>query len=156
MNQQAEQNHDTILDQVTMSPKAKRQNNASTNQNLDHPIYDMVQIFEGNGASMKLEKRKLSKHQASHQEVLEKNNKLHGPRCMNYKENPEARAKSRANHIIGLCKKMKELKVTTLDETILIVIKDYRTPKEKRGTFASLIELFQKPVEKQSEIELSR
>ena len=49
---------------------------------------------------------------------------------------------------------MKELKLTTLDETILIVIKDYGTPKEKRRTCASLIELFQKPVEKQSEIEL--
>ena len=97
---------------------------------------------------MKLEKRKLSKHQASRRELLEKNNKLRGPRCMTYKENPEARAKSRANHITGLCKKMKELKVTTLDETILIVIKDYGTPKEKRRTFASLIELFQKPVEK--------
>ena len=49
---------------------------------------------------------------------------------------------------------MNELKVTTLDETILIAIKDYGTPKEKRKTFASLMKLFQKPVEKQSEIEL--
>ena len=65
----------------------------------------MVQIFEDNGASMKLEKKKLSKHQASHREVLEKNKKLRGPRCMTYKENLEARAKSRANHITGLCKK---------------------------------------------------
>ena len=137
-----------------MNSKAKRQNNASNNQSLDHPTYDMVQIFEDNGVSMKLEKKNISKHQLSHQEFLEKKNKLSGSRCMNYKENLEAIAKSRANHIIGLCKKMNELKVTTLDEIILIAIKDYGTPKEKRKTFASLMELFQKPVEKQSEIEL--
>lgn len=154
MNKEAEQSHDTVLDEVAVNPKAKRQNNASTNQILDHPTYDMVHIFEDNGASMKLEKKNISKHQASHQEVLEKKNKLSGSRCMNHKENPKARAKSRANHIIGLYKKMNELKVTTLDETILIAIKDYGTPKEKRKTFASLMELFQKPVEKQSEIEL--
>ena len=93
----------------------------------------------------KLEKRKLSKHQKEYQVTLEKENKICGPRCVSYKENALARAKSRSNHITGICKKMKELKVATGDEVILTVIKDFGAEKETRRTFASNMKLLQEP-----------
>ena len=75
---------------------------------------------------MTLEKRKLSRHQESVQKSKDPK-ELRGPRCMSFCENSNARCKSRRNHIKGLFQKMKDLKTTMHDESLIFVYKDFGT-----------------------------
>ena len=63
-----------------------------------------AQVFNENGDTTTLEKRKLSCHQESAQKSKDPK-ELGGPRCVSFYENSNARCKSRSNHIKGLCKK---------------------------------------------------
>ena len=85
-----------------------------------------AQVFSENGDTMILENRKLSRHQESAQKSMDPK-ELRGPRCVSFYENSNARCKSRSNHLKGLCKKMKDLKTTMHDESLMFVYKDFGT-----------------------------
>ena len=85
-----------------------------------------AQVFNENGDTTTLEKRKLSRHQESAQKSKDPK-ELRGPRCVSFYENSNARCKSRSNHIKGLCEKMKDLKTTVHDELLMFVYKDFGT-----------------------------
>ena len=101
----------------------------------------IVEIFEDNGKPLKLEKRKLSQQQLAYRDSLDIG-KLKGERCTTFKEDPKAQSKCRNNHITGICKKMKELKIATGDDTLISFIKNRGTSKEKIRKFSSAKELF--------------
>ena len=63
-----------------------------------------AQVFNENGDTMTLEKRKLSYHQESVPKSKDPK-ELGEPRYVPFYENANACCKSRSNHIKGLCKK---------------------------------------------------
>ena len=85
-----------------------------------------AEVFNENGDTMTLEKRKLSRHQESAKKS-EDLKELRGPQYVSFYENSNARCKSRSNQIKGLGKKMKDLKTTTHDESLMFVYKDFGT-----------------------------
>ena len=84
------------------------------------------QVFNKNGDAMTLEKRHLNRHQESVQKS-KNSDELCCPRCVLFYENSNARCKSGSNHVKRLCKKMKDLKTTTHDESLMFVYKDFGT-----------------------------
>jgi len=66
---------------------------------------------------------------------VEKNNyidpvKLRGPCCQHYQEDSTKRSKSRANIVDGLLKKMKDLKTTTNNDSLLVFFTDIATAQK--------------------------
>ena len=110
-----------------------------------------AQVFNENGDIMVLEKRKLSRHQESVQKSKDPK-ELRGPRCMSFCENSNARCKSRSNHIKGLCKKMKDLKTTTHDESLMFVYKDFGTSTCTIKKFATSVKLLDGHMNKAQEL----
>ena len=81
-----------------------------------------AQVFNENGDTMTLEKRKLSRHQESAQKPKD-SKESRCPRYVPFYENSNARWKSPSNHTEGLCKKLKDLKTTTYEESLIFVYK---------------------------------
>ena len=79
-----------------------------------------AQVFNENGDTMTLEKRKLSRHQESAQKPKD-SKESRCPRYVPFYENSNARWKSPSNHTEGLCKKLKDLKTTTYEESLIFV-----------------------------------
>lgn len=71
-----------------------------------------VNVFDSYGFS----KRELTRKQKHLQESVHQR----GPRYKRYVEDAVARSKSRRNHIDGLCRKIRDLKITTGHETIFM------------------------------------
>ena len=90
---------------------------------------EKVLVFNKNDDAVTLEKRHLNRHQESAQKS-KNSDELCCPRCVLFYENSNARCKSGSNHIKRLCtkkKKMKDLKTTTHDESLMFVYKDFGT-----------------------------
>ena len=91
---------------------------------------EKVLVFNKNDDAVILEKRHLNRHQESAQKS-KNSEELCCPRCVLFYENSNARCKSGSNHIKRLCKKkkkkMKDLKPTTHDESLMFVYKDFGT-----------------------------
>ena len=100
-----------------------------------------AQVFNENGDIMTLEKRKLSCHQESVCKNQKTLRELRDPRCMSFCENSNACCKSRSNHIKGLCKKMKDLKTTMHDESLMFVYKDFGASTCTIKKFATSVKL---------------
>ena len=75
---------------------------------------------------MILEKWKLSHHQESSQKSKDPK-ELWGPWCKSFYQNAIAHCKSSSNHIKDLCQKIRDLKMTTHDELLRFVYKDFGT-----------------------------
>ena len=86
-----------------------------------------VKVFDGTGKDITLKKRELTRHQLNKRGNVSPS-KVRGPRCLKYLESSGARSKSRLNHIEGFCKKMRDLKSATGDNSFLII---YTNTKDK-------------------------
>ena len=109
-----------------------------------------AQVFNENGDIMTLEKCKLSRHQESVQKSKDPK-ELRGPRCVSFYENSNACCKSRSNHK-DLCKKMKDLKTTTHDESLMFVYKDFGTSTCTIKKFATSMKLLDGHMNKAPEL----
>ena len=108
-------------------------------------------VFCMTGEAVIFNKRELSEKQLK--EKLEREEKdpgsSRGPRCTEYRENSQARSKSRNTNLDGMRKKMRDLKITTNDDTLLVHYKDFGTPKQteqKWATRLSLLDIEEPPV----------
>ena len=85
------------------------------------------------------------KRSLTRKQLLAKNNtdpkKLRGPRCQQFQKDATKRCKSRLNIVDGLVKKLKDLKTTTKDESLLLVYKDFKGDNESVRKFSTNLEL---------------
>jgi len=122
-----------IRESITQAPVAVPE------KPVDEVVASVV-VFNELGRPVKMGRRVLSRNQKNQKEQLDPE-KLRGPRCQHYQEDSTKRSKSRANIVDGLLKKMKDLKTTTNDDSLLVVYKDYNTDIATARKFATNLEL---------------
>jgi len=88
-----------------------------------------------NVCKVKLGRRNLTRHQLEAKEKIGKN--AQGPQCTHYVKDYCSQSKSQSNHVLGICKKMRDFSVTTNDN---VLVEFHQVGKVRR--FATNPELF--------------
>ena len=107
------------------------------------PAARVVNLYDGAGNIEKFKKRKLTQKQEQEKKQREAADPTssRGARCDEYLTDAALRTNSRRNNLNGLRKKMRDLKTTTNDETLLVHFKDFGTPKCQETKWATSLKL---------------